>query len=314
MSATPHCYGVLRLNPFQGVLQVVELGPARALSADGERWEIQVLCAQPEHTWRSPNRAEPVMRYFRFGGWSRLSGLRRVPVSPILDLDLLFGASSALTTALPQCIERLPFPRADRYELWLLDAEGLPFAMVASTTQDPLGTRTRSEPWAATARSDQGFRSERLVQRGIPVRDGHDPRHHASLLERLVRESAGRPARSGWFEREADGCGVAVQPESVPQGWEPRRLTADAFPHLLLRENWPEPTQRDLVRDYLDWSAPYLLTLSGLGDDLRDRLEHAARARAMEVEALYRLYPRFLNTDLLKAIRVEARMRRTASA
>ena len=73
-------------------------------------------------------------------------------------------------------------------------------------------------------------------------------------------------------------------------------------------------TYGNLVRDYLDWSAPYLLTLPGLGDDLRDRLEHAARARAMEVEALYRLYPRFLNTDLLKAIRVEARMRRTASA
>ncbi len=314
MSATPRCYGVLRLNPFQGVLQVVELGPARALSADGERWEIQVLCAQPEHTWRSPNRAESVMRYFRFGAWSKTSGLRRVPVSPILDLDLLLGASSALTTALPQCIEGLPFPRADRFELWLLDAEGLPFALVASTTQEPLGTRTRSEPWAATARSDHGFRSERLLQRGIPVHDGHDPRHHASLLERVVRESAGRPARSGWFEREADGCGVAVQPESVPEGWEPRRLTADTFPRLLLRETWPEPAQRDLVRDYLDWSAPYLLTLPGLGDDLRDRLEHAARARAMEVEALYRLYPRFLNTDLLKAIRVEARMRRTASA
>jgi hypothetical protein len=305
---------VLRLNPFQGVLQVVELGPARALSADGERWEIQVLCAQPEHTWRSPNRAEPVMRYFRFGGWSPTRGLRRVPVSPILDLDLLLGASSALTTALPQCIEGLPFPRADRFELWLLDAEGLPFALVASTTQEPLGTRTRSEPWAATARSDHGFRSERLLQRGIPVHDGHDPRHHASLLERLVRDSAGRPARSGWFEREADGCGVAVQPESVPEGWEPRRLTADTFPRLLLRETWPEPAQRDLVRDYLDWSAPYLLALPGLGDDLRNRLEHAARARAMEVEALYRLYPRFLNTDLLKAIRVEARMRRTASA
>ena len=105
-----------------------------------------------------------------------------------------------------------------------------------------------------------------------------------------------------------------MQLESVSEGWEPRRLTADAFPRLLLRETWPEPTQRDLVRDYLDWSAPYLLTLSGLGDDLRDRLEHAARARAMEVEALYRLYPRFLNTDLLRAIRVEARMRRTASA
>jgi len=34
----------------------------------------------------------------------------------------------------------------------------------------------------------------------------------------------------------------------------------------------------------------------------------------MDVDALYRLYPKVLNSGLLKAIRVEARMRRTAMA
>ena len=65
MTEAPVCYGVRRLNPFLGMLQVVELANARALSPDGLRWEIQVLCAQPEHTWRSANRGAPVMRYHR---------------------------------------------------------------------------------------------------------------------------------------------------------------------------------------------------------------------------------------------------------
>ena len=67
MTGQPVCYGVRRLNQFQGILQVVELGDARALSLDGVRWEIQVRCAQPELPWGIPSRGEPMMRYLRFG-------------------------------------------------------------------------------------------------------------------------------------------------------------------------------------------------------------------------------------------------------
>ncbi|MEA3277909.1 MAG: hypothetical protein U9Q81_22015 [Pseudomonadota bacterium] len=314
MSQRPVCYGARRLNPFRGMLQVVELGDARALSLDGVRWEIQVLCAQPEHTWRSENRREPVMRFFRFGTWSREAGLRRVPVSPILDLDLLLSASSALTGVLPECLDGLPFPPADPHELWLLDAAGLPFSLIASTTRPPFGARIRPAPWAATARSDHSFQSPGLLERGIPARKGDDPRHHASRLERLVRDTAGHPTRLGWFERGADGGDSAAESEGKGGEGVPTTLAAEDFPSLLLREDWPEPPDRELVRDYLDWCAPYLLTLPGLSDAQRDRFEHAAKGRALEADALYRLYPKILNPGLLKAIRVEARVRRTATA
>ena len=100
MSGQPRCYAVRQLNPFQGMVQVAELEDARALSLDGVHWEIQVQCEQPEHTWRSSNQGDPEMRYLRFGTWSHATGLRRVPLSPILDLDLLLGASAALTEQL----------------------------------------------------------------------------------------------------------------------------------------------------------------------------------------------------------------------
>jgi len=77
-----------------------------------------------------------------------------------------------------------------------------------------------------------------------------------------------------------------------------RRLTAESFPLLLLRGEWPQPADIGLVRDYLDWCAPFLLILPGIDDRTRNRLEHAARTRALEVDDLYRLYPKVLNPSL----------------
>jgi hypothetical protein len=91
-------------------------------------------------------------------------------------------------------------------------------------------------------------------------------------------------------------------------------LAAENFPPLLLREEWPKPADRDLARDYLDWCAPFLLTLPVLDEQQRDRLEYASKAHALQVDALYRLYPKILNLDLLKSIRVEARMRQAGIA
>jgi hypothetical protein len=231
-----------------------------------------------------------------------------------MDLDLMLSASAALTRVLPDFLGVLPFAPADQHELWLLDGAGEPLALLASTTQAPFGERIRAEPWAATARSDHRFRSARLLERGVPVREGHDPRHHAVLLERLVRDTAGRPARMAWFNRDPEGGGQAALRGPWEREGGPPRLPAESFPALLLREEWPEVADRELVSDFLDWSAPYLLTLPGLSDAQRNRFENAARARPMDVDALFRLYPKVLNPGLLKAIRVEARMRRTATA
>jgi hypothetical protein len=314
VTGQPHMFAVRRLSPFQGTTQVVELGEARALSLDGIRWEIQVRCAQPEHTWRSSNKGEPVLRYFRFGVWSKETGLRWVPVTPLFDLDLLLSGSSALTEILPASIDALPFALADRYELWLLDPDELPFALLASSMSAPSGTGTRSEPWSANGRSDQSFQSPRLLKRGIPARQGMDHRHHVGLLERLVRDTAGHPVRVVWLTRDESGSGSPVELDRVEQASPSKPFTAKDLPPLLLREEWLEPTDRDLVQDYLDWCAPYLLTLPDIDDEHRERLEHAARTRPLELDMLCRLYPKILNPELVKSIRVEAQIRRSRVA
>lgn len=303
MTEQPQCYGVRRLNPFQGVVQAVETPQGRALSNDGVRWEIQVLAARPEHSWRSGNRLAPVLRYFRFGSWTAESGLRQVPLSPIMEIDVMQQACAAMVQVLPGCLERLPFPLRDRYELWLLDPDQRPLALLASTADPAYMGELRPQPWAATALREHGFHSATLSALGIDERERDDPRAHAARLERLVRNAGGSPPRCGWFERQPDGGGLS----SDGQG----RLDAAAFPLLLLREEWDATAESCLVRDYLNWCAPWLLTLNDLDDATRGRLERAARRRAPVVESRYRLYPKVIQPELIDAARVEARLRRS---
>ena len=265
--------------------------------------------AQPEHDWRSPNRFEPVLRFFRFGVWEPEAGLRRIPVSPILDLDALLAGSNALVETLSGCLEQFPFLLGDRYELWLLDARERPLALVASANDAVRLPAVRPDPWAATVLSDHSFRSATLSALGVPERLGDNPREHASRLEKLVRDGAGRPPRQRWYQRSEDGSGVAVNPESA----EPSpgtHLPGAAFPPLLLHQDWADEADTALVQDYLAWCAPRLLTLPDLDDTTRGWLEREARSQALLVEFHYRLYPKVVQRDLIDTARVEARLRR----
>ena len=122
MSIHVNCYAVRRLNPFLGVTEVVETRLARALSRDGVSWQLQVLAERPQHTWGSLSRGPTIKQFFRFGTWDAASGLSRVPLNPILDVGAMLQATDHLTERLCGAVNHVPFPLADRYERWLLDA------------------------------------------------------------------------------------------------------------------------------------------------------------------------------------------------
>jgi len=245
LSKFPRLFGVRCLNPIHGVLQVLELEHARALSPDGEHWEIQ--------------------------------------------------------TALAQALNHLPFPLADRLELWLLDADAQAVALIASARNAEAAAAHSVPAWAATGLSEHDFESGSLSRRGIPTHDGQNPRRHAYELEQQVKRRVGTPSRHAWYLRGDDGERCALDPEPVHD-----RVT---FPELPLTRDWTEATESELANDYLDWCAPYLLTLTDIGDAARGRLELAAARRAPELAAQYRLYPRIINQGLIDTARVEARLR-----
>lgn len=307
-AAPVKCYGVRRLNPFYGVVQVVDTPAGRALSTDGLGWQLQVLAERPEPTWGSLNRGRARQQFFRFGRWHPDEGMTRVPVNPVLDVGAMLAAAQALIDTLQQVRSALPFALTDRYEHWLLDQALQPLALLASTVAERLMIEVETSDWQATLPAGEPFLAPSLQARGVPLQDPGSRRRHAEQLEAQVRGAAGQGARRHWIRRTDDGGGASVDTGAGELTWP-----AAAFPVTGLRNDWPEPAEAALVADYLDWLAPRLLTLPGLPDALRLRLEHAAASHALLVEAQYRLYPKILAPQVIDAARVEARLRQAAA-
>lgn len=305
MSAAPNCYTVRRLNPFRGVMEVVEIGDARALSSDGRHWQIQVEAVRPEHTWGRGEPTHSVKQFFRFGSWHAEQGLSQVPVNPILDIGAMLAASERMVATLQVVQSQLPFPFTDNIEHWLLDDQGQPLALLAATVEQRFTTEIRADDWCATAPLSADFTAASLAALGIPASDTHGNRHHAATLERLVRDAAGPAPQRRWYQRQDDGSAVPLDDSC-------HALPATAFPELPLRTLWPDGAGTALVRDYLHWLAPLLLTLDTLSAATRRELEQAARQQALQMADLHPLYPQVLQQDVLDTARVEARLRRAA--
>ncbi len=296
-----HAFSIRQLNPFRGVLQVFLGQRARALSANGLVWEIQVLSDRPQGLWA--NMPFNGQQFYTFGLWSANTGLRQVPINPLFNIGDMIASAEALIEALRPAQEHLPFPLADPIEAWLLDEEtAAPLALLQSCRSEEERRRISPPKWIAAERGDFSFVSEHLLQRQLPNNDGYNPRVHASFLEAMVRDRAGQTRRCVWYQRQADGSASACD--------DPRsRLAAERFPELPISEDWCKPEERDLIADYIRWKAPQLLMLPSLGEDTRERLERLAVNQAEAVERLWRLYPKIHNQALLNSARVEARIR-----
>lgn len=289
-------YAIRKLNPFAGVLQVVETPAARAFSDNGVLWHLQVLAERPEHTWRSPDR-QVHRQFFNWALWSPEKGLHRVNANPLMDLGAMQKAAEEIARNLQTCLPDMPFELADRYEYWCCDDQGKPVALLGSTTDVRYAVDSPDTTWRATALDENGFETKALADAGIPNNDGACPRSHAQRLENEVNSRA----RSRiWFERLANGSGRRLDASEAPD-------TTD-FPLLGIETNWQEPLVESLCRDYIAWLSPLLLLLP-LEREQRARLEPLACRHAAQVADHYRLYPEILQPQLIEQARVEARLR-----
>lgn len=298
------CFAVRRVNPLDGVLQVVEAHNARAYSPDGLVWQIQVLTERPDHTWRSFADVAPIEQFFNFGLWDAGSGLHRIPANPVLDIGGMKNAADALVTALETVVDQLPFTLVDHYEYWSTDYYGNPVALLASTELADTMRSTRVTRWQATHVADHGFVSDTLLRRDIPAHSDLGPRQHAECLERQVRQLGQQRA---WFHRQPDGQGTRLgeaKGDSMPEH--------PVFPALGLKTDWPDPQTRELALDYLAWRAPRLLLWQNITHDERNWLEQKACLQAVELAAVFQLLPEVLDTQRIGAARVEARLRQSA--
>jgi hypothetical protein len=294
-------YALRRVNPFLGTLQVVEVPGARAISPNGARWQVELLSetAVRQPLWADVGPASAERRFFTYGAWSPASGVRRMPINPMLGDQSSHPSLAPLLAALER-MPRLPFLPADGLELWLLDPAERPLALVLAVRGDHPPTLPLPPRWRALPPRD----------RRETARDGEPDAPDPEALERRVATAAGSPPRAQWFRRLPGAAGVGLSGFRLRPDLEGRVLPAGDFPPLLVREDWPgDPGAEDLAAAYLAWQAPVLLTLPDLDREVRARLERQAARRPVALYRQRRLLPEVVDRARVEAALVEAVLR-----
>ena len=278
------------LSPFIGVVQVAEMSEARALSLDGRNWEVQYArVSEAQFRTHHPG-VDPSLR-FALVATIEQNALKTRGGHPFVASGATRAAVNQLCVALSAA--SLPFDAVDEHEYWLLDdADGAPLALLQSCVA--LADRDLVSPpqpsWVAMPAAQLAVPGGSEGSGGTYV----PPVNYR--LEQAVAHRAGSRPRATWLS-------------SAHGGTTPRNL-----PPCLLREDWPEEEQRQLCQRYVNRLAPRLLTLPDLPRETRRRLEIAACKHVFDVERFHAVYPEEVEDGLLKAARVEARLRRHNSA
>ncbi|MEW5769334.1 MAG: hypothetical protein AB1831_03110 [Pseudomonadota bacterium] len=269
------------MNPYRGVVEVVDVGDAVAHSHDGQTWHL---------------RADDGYGLIRpVGVWQEGRGL--LAGQP--------GAAPDLLVAL-EARPGLPFPIFDTTELWLLDRErGEPLAILDAVRGDPPATYAHELQWHPFVLSYTGFRSPTLAQREAVAGAATS---HREMIARTVNHSARPHAMAQWFRRGQDGVGEGMGGIRLPHDWKSRRLPAESFPEMLVREKWNSRLEQSVIADYHAWLAPLLLLWPRLSAGTRDRLEALACERPQWLARVHRLIPRVVEPARLNAALVAARL------
>jgi hypothetical protein len=278
-------YGVRRLGPYLGVIQVIDVGDACAYSTDGKTWRVRQQTASGLFRWSVTRLATG-----EAGGGGRIS-----------NADRLVDAFKQQPP--------VPFPIRDRFELWLLDSQTRrPLALLRTrykaTDMEPV-----TDPhWRPFLLTDTGFVSATLTRHESERSRNGGPLPHRDQLESQVNVASRPMPAAQWFERLADGSGRGGKGLRLSDAEVGRTLASDVFPELLISEDWQDDLRRGLVADYHDWYAASLLTHQNLTTATRARLEKAACKRPQSLLATYPLIPEILDRESVDVALVSARL------
>ncbi len=282
------CYAIRRVNPFLGVMQVVEAEQGRALSCNGVVWEILVRATQGS-TRDGPGPDHKKKTYYRFGMWSRDHGLMKRASAPAADQDYFELASKCETLVehLREHHDQLPFELEDNLELWLFE----------QNKQKPIALLYSLIPGTSLPSPEPGYWSACIGANGSP---GQRRFPQSRALEAQVSQRAGFNIQKQWITRLPGGDGVVESTGSS--------IPADRFPVFLLEENWADGEEQMRACEYIKWISPSLLTLQHLDKDVRARIENSLNVQAISIEHHWRLYPEVIDRKLLKAARVQSKI------
>lgn len=263
-------YALRRFCPYQGVIQVVDVGAARAYSTDGRHWQVRIHDAA----------VQPRMVRSRAG--MRIEG----EAATVTADDLM----AALNHRPP-----LPFPQRDRVELWLLHKKTLlPLALLKTRCSLAEADEVTDPTWRPFLSGPSAF-------------DGNVPRRRDALERQVNLAARPRPVVQ-WFERLDNGSGIGRGGMRVEGDLPGRHLPAEAFPELLVDGHWDDPDEARLVADYHRWNAAMLLAHQGLSRETRAWLEAAVGCDPLALLRNHPMYPEVLDQDAMRVAMVKAKL------
>lgn len=293
------CYAQRLLNPFRGVVHTIRFQSAEAVTTDGIEWDIYVANdALLDGLGRAGKRAQ--ISDIRYGHWSAEKGLKRGPLFPSDDFRRLEEMGAVVYEHLLRVHREVPFKFRDPFELWLLDKNDQPLALLHSVRAD---SETDTQPpldWRAGMAAQDRFRSAAIADLNEPA---------AVYLTRHMNSLSSGVAQ--WFLRADDGAGLGLHTRKGGDALRGRVLDADVFPPLFIATAGMDAAHTRLVNDYHAWQAPWMLLLPQLDPATRSALEACACLQAELIEKHCRLYPEVIDRATLQAARVEAALLRS---
>ena len=285
-------------------MNIIEHEGAEAVTTDGVHWDIYVRDAELVKDLANGKRVQT--SEIRYGSWSQKDGLKRGALYPSKDFRILELRGARLYEYLLGHHNDTPFPLRDTTELWLLDTEANPLALLNSVVERDSIELDCFIDWRAGQACHRSLETTAFDLEDAPVTD-HSP---GNYLTQFINGRAGEHPAAQWFTRTPDGSGIGLQGINLPTGLQNRTLSRSSFPSHFLKEEGCSLAHRQLIQDFLAWLAPCQLLLQDLDRSERQRFEQLAMSRALEVNKHFRLYPQILDDDAIRAVRVEAALRR----
>lgn len=301
----PDCYAQRLLNPFRGVMNIIEYQGAEAVTIDGIHWDIYVRDTELVEDLENPNRIQT--SDIRYGSWSEQEGLKRGAIFPSQDFRILEQRGTVVYNYLLKHYRDIPFALKDHFELWLLDRSDQPLALLNSTMRENSMELDCHIDWRAGLECRKTFLSSALQ-----ALTTHSQQNLTAgeLLTDYVNQLSGEIPRAQWFQRNEEGYGQGLAGINIESGLEERLLDTAAFPAWFINHASHSSAHTQLIHDFIAWQAPCLLLLQTLDAETRGHFETLATKRALCVEKHYRLYPDIIDQDALNAARVEATLRK----
>jgi hypothetical protein len=295
-------YAQRLLNPFRGAMHVIRYRSAEAVTTDGIEWDLYVANDALRDGLEGAGRRAQISD-IRYGHWSAEKGLKRGPLYPSEDFRRLERMGAVVYEHLREVHRQVPFTFRDVFELWLLDREARPLALLHSVRAE---SETDTRPpldWRAGIAAQERFRSTAIT--GL----AESPAVHLTGTVNTLSSGAAQ-----WFCRSDDGGGTGLHVLKGEASLQGRTLDASAFPPLFIATAGMDAAHTRLARDYHAWQAPWLLLLPHLDPATRAALEAAACQQGEQVEKHCRLYPAVIDRTALQAARVAAVLERSRPA